>query len=368
MAVSEQEKEVYMTQIGKGGKRILHQEIWADPDAETYLTGIDHYDRPRDCRLRMKELYPQLNLGIPATNDPLPRPTLDNKNNSSNKERHTVRWDGGETATFEHGEKFFKTEEDVFNFHPLQHADFSDWKFVVESNDFTSEEIIYNRYRNRYPKEWGDKAPEFSCAATGFYNTMFMWPLLCFGWEMFLATCLEDEFEPVMAEFAEINRRVFGAFSRLPVNFCNCHDDIFMTRGPVCGRDWMNKYIFPRYEEYWSKMREKGILVHFVTDGRPDAYVDDLYRCGMRGLITEPYCDFKAVADKYPDLMLAGEGDNRVLTYGTKDDIRKMVESMVETGKRCGGYFMSIGNHIPWNVPGESIKYYLDYSDKLAWR
>ena len=54
--------------------------------------------------------------------------------------------------------------------------------------------------------------------------------------------------------------------------------------------------------------------------------------------------------------------------YGTKDDIRKMVERMVETGKMCGGYFMCIGNHIPWNVPGESLKYYFDYSDKLAWR
>ena len=45
-----------------------------------------------------------------------------------------------------------------------------------------------------------------------------------------------------------------------------------------------------------------------------------------------------------------------------------MVERMVETGKECGGYFMCIGNHIPWNVPGENIKYYLDYSDRLAWR
>ena len=74
------------------------------------------------------------------------------------------------------------------------------------------------------------------------------------------------------------------------------------------------------------------------------------------------------MARKYPDMMMAGEGDNRILTYGTKEDIRKMVERMVETGKECGGYFMCIGNHIPWNVPGESIKYYLDYSDQLAWR
>jgi len=40
----------------------------------------------------------------------------------------------------------------------------------------------------------------------------------------------------------------------------------------------------------------------------------------------------------------------------------------VETGRMSGGYFMCIGNHIPWNVPGEAIKLYLDLSNELALR
>ena len=63
---------------------------------------------------------------------------------------------------------------------------------------------------------------------------MFMWPLLTFGWELFLETCLDPRFERIMDEFAEINRRVFRAFARLPVNFVVCHDDIVNSRGPVC--------------------------------------------------------------------------------------------------------------------------------------
>ena len=70
--VSQKEKERYMAMIGQGGKRILHMEWWSNPDAETYLTGIDHYDRPRDCRLRLAELYPELIsvlfLDAPVTN------------------------------------------------------------------------------------------------------------------------------------------------------------------------------------------------------------------------------------------------------------------------------------------------------------
>jgi len=45
-----------------------------------------------------------------------------------------------------------------------------------------------------------------------------------------------------------------------------------------------------------------------------------------------------------------------------------MVESMVETGRMSGGYMMSIGNHIPWNVPADAIKRYLELTAELAWR
>ena len=137
MSVSANEKARYLAMKGQGGSKILHIEHWSTPDAETSLTGIDYYERPRDCRLRLAELYPMLELPIPATNAPIPRPKLDLANTSSNAERHSVRWGDSETDTFLHGEQFFKTEEDVFSFHPLQHADFSDWKFVVESKDFS---------------------------------------------------------------------------------------------------------------------------------------------------------------------------------------------------------------------------------------
>ena len=39
-----------------------------------------------------------------------------------------------------------------------------------------------------------------------------------------------------------------------------------------------------------------------------------------------------------------------------------------ETGRMSGGYMMCIGNHIPFNVPGEAIKRYLDLSQELAHR
>jgi uroporphyrinogen-III decarboxylase len=171
-----------------------------------------------------------------------------------------------------------------------------------------------------------------------------------------------------MDEFAEINRRVFRSFARLPVKFVTCHDDIVTSRGPVCSPEWMRKYIFPRYEEFWGILKSAGKEVLFMVDGCIDAYADDVFACGARGIITEPYTDFRAIARKHKDCFLAGEGDNRILMRNQPHEIRRMVSGMVETARMTGGYVMCIGNHIPWNVPPEAVKTYLDLSEKMARR
>jgi len=55
----------YLALMGLAPKRIPHCDPWSNPDAETYLTGIDYFEHPRLCRLKMQELYPEVELGIP---------------------------------------------------------------------------------------------------------------------------------------------------------------------------------------------------------------------------------------------------------------------------------------------------------------
>ncbi|MBN1349358.1 hypothetical protein JXJ21_08110 [candidate division KSB1 bacterium] len=358
----------YESYMGLGPRRIAHWEHWSCPDAETYITGIDYYQHPKLCREKLNKLYPELGLPIPKTDDPIPHPTLDLTGQSSNCERHTVRWGDGESGTWQHGEAYFNSPEEVYAFSPLEKADFTGWRHVVENWDFSSEDVIYQKLIGRFPAEWGNRAPEHSSAGIGFYNTMFMWPLLTFGWELFMECCLDPRFDRIMDEFAEINRRVFRVFARLPVNFVVCHDDIVITRGPVCSPSWMHKFIFPRYEEFWGMLKDANKRVIFMSDGCMDAYVDDVMACGALGIISEPYTDYKAIAQRYENCFIAGEGDNRILMRNQPAEVRAMVESMVETGKMSGGYMMCIGNHIPWNVPPEAIKRYLDYSAEIAYR
>ena len=347
--------------MGRAPKKIPHWEHWSNPDAETALTGIDYYEHPRLCRMEMRRLYPQLGLGIPEDDAPRPRPSLSGERSST--DHATVRWGDSETATWRHGEDFFKTEEEVFALSPLAHADMREWPHVVNNWDFSSEEILM---RQLCPGGAGPTPEDDS--GVGIYNTMFMWPLLTFGWELFLACCLDERFERIMDEFAELNRRAFRTFARMPVKFVHCHDDIVMTRGPVCPPWWMKKYIYARYEEFFGIVRASGKEVIFMTDGCADQVADDVMACGARGIISEPYTDYKALASRHKDCFCAGEGHNRILTGGGREDVRRMVESMVKTAGMTGGYMMCVGNHIPWNVPADNIKYYLDFAAELAHR
>ena len=358
---------LYASLFGKARDPLPHWEHWSCPDAETYLTGIDYYDHPRLCRQKLNELYPLLELWVPPTDEPKPRPVLDGDKKSSlttNEGLHMVRWGDGTSSHWDWGVGA-KTPEDVFAFSPLS-VDLSKYR-IHECRDYRDEEKLYEGYRKMFPDDWTGNGPEGKWTTVGFYNTMFMWPLLSFGWELFLECCLDRRFERIMNEFAEINRRVFRCFARLPVNAVICHDDIVTSRGPVCSPTWMHKYVFPRYQEYWGGLKAAGKKVIFMVDGCIDAYADDVFACGADGIITEPHTHFKQIARKHPDKWLAGEGDNRVLTRDIDAQIKAMVRSMVETAKMTDGrYAMCVGNHIPWNVTPEGIKRYLDYSAKFA--
>lgn len=351
----------YLALMGLAPKIIPHWEHWSCPDAETYLTGIDYYEHPKLCRQRLGKIYPQLELPVPQTDAPKHRPTLgvDGQNLRVDDQSYRyVRWGDTETRDWDFGREF-KTAEAVFSYSPLADPRNSEW---------LDEDKQFQKMRQDFPAEYGGEAPEGQVSWTSFYNTMFMWPLLTFGWELFLETCLDARFERIMDEFTEINRHVFRIYARLPINFMICHDDIVNTRGPICSPVWMRKYIFPRYEEFWAIFKKAGIEVLFMSDGNMDAFADDVMACGARGIISEPHTNYKAIAQKHKDCFLAGEGDVRILMRNNPDEIRKMVEGMVETSKMTGGYVMCIGNHIPFNVPPPAVKLYLDLSAELAHR
>ena len=133
----------YESFMGLGPRRMAHWEHWSNPDAESFLTGIDYYQHPRLCRLKLQELYPQLRVGVPKTDNPKPRP-------EEQKDQSKGRWGD---AYRDHWQQEvascrFRTHEERLGFSPLEQGDFTGWHVVVDG-DFRTEDVIYERYRKR---------------------------------------------------------------------------------------------------------------------------------------------------------------------------------------------------------------------------
>jgi len=364
---AQQPSDAYLALMGRAPRRIPHWEHLSNPDFIGLASGIDPYEKPRSAALRVNELYPHLYVGAPEDDTPIPRPE-DGVTEDENGRLRT-RWGTGASGYWDWG-KGFHTIEEVIAYEPLEHLDLSDGR-IVENRDYSvSDDELFALYGG---KEDGDREPpEGQVRGAGFYNTMFMWPLLTFGWELFLelAASHKDHLRRLLDDFAVINRRVFTVFARLPVNKITCHDDICCTRGLVCSPAWMREFIYPYYEELFAiaKSGPGDRKVVFMSDGCIDQAADDVAACGADGFVSEPMTDWKELARMYPSHLLAGEGDNRILMRNDPAEIEAMVRSMVDTARTCGGYYMCVGNHIPWNVPAEAVKLYFDLCAELAVR
>ena len=147
------------------------------------------------------------------------------------------------------------------------------------------------------------------------------------------------------------------------------HDDICYTRGVAVNPEWLRKYVYPWYEKLWEPLHKQGIKVLFMSDGRIDEIADDVFACGADGIMGEPYSDLEAIAKKNgKDKILLGNIDNRVLLSGSKEKIYAEVERCTRFGQDCPGYFYSVSNHIPYNVPADAIRHYFDACNKMGER
>lgn len=104
-----------------------------------------------------------------------------------------------------------------------------------------------------------------------------------------------------------------------------------------------------------------------TSDGTFTAFVDDIAACGVNAFVMEPATDMELIARKYGKThAFVGNADCRVLTFGTREEIRSEVERCFRIGRDCPGFIMAVGNHIPPNVPVENALYYNECYEALA--
>jgi uroporphyrinogen-III decarboxylase len=254
-----------------------------------------------------------------------------------------------ESETPWHSEYPFNTVEEVLNFNPLDHA------------EIPSIDELTNSVREYYQKGLSD-FPE-AVFPGGFYNSIFTWNIVTFGWELFLCAAKENpvKFRNILDQFEKITSLVVQAHINAGVKVFLCHDDIVWSSGPVFSPEWMKDNIFPRLKRIWTPLKESGIKIMYCSDGNLNEFLDDIADAGADGFIFEPVTDLKTITERYGKThAIIGNIDSRILQFESKESIRNEVKRCAQLGKKCPGYFFAVGNHIPYTIPIENVECYME--------
>lgn len=348
---------------------IPHWEAFYNPAyIETYLS-IDPYQESLKATQELLRSHPIDVAVVGYSNSVILRPAAEKDGMVLDEQGDKLpRWGTSFTEHWGWGEGFSDIE-DVLAYDPLSEMNFVGKGFIADYDfSLTAEELakVFQRKIDTQRTLFGDTALEL----VGLYNTLFMWPMLTFGWENLLMLCgsYPTEMKRLLAGFAQRSRRVFEAIALTDTPLVWSHDDICYTRGPVVSPQWLREFVYPFYEEFWSIVRKTGKKVIFISDGNVTPIADDIFYLGADGIFSEPHTNWENLAAKHPDKILIGQGDCQVLATNDPSKIREMVSRMTETARNCPGYFMCIGNQIPHTLTPQSIRIYFEAAAEYSRR
>ena len=239
----------------------------------------------------------------------------------------------------------FRTPEDVWAFDAVAEYGLPDFGAQVAAYQKRMDNARLN-------------SPE-QLSAGGYYRTIMSGAIQTFGWEMLLEAAADPaRMERVFDGFFRLTLHHMGAWAATDVEVVIQHDDFVWTAGPFMHPDIYRRVIIPRYAELWKPLRAAGKKVLFCSDGDFTCFAEDIVAAGADGLIFEPCNDFGFMAERF--------GQSTVLV-GSAVDCRDMTFGHWETVRRCMGVIVSVGNHLPPNIPGDMMDRYITYL-KAHWQ
>jgi hypothetical protein len=253
--------------------------------------------------------------------------------------------------------------------HAVWQADGSDYRQPVPSPFQDPEEIFrldpFEEYRpvdhrrqvEKYQAWYAEACRGDWVVPGGLYRSVVSYAIAAFGWENLLIAAGTDpeRFGQVLHRWGDYLMGYVEAWAATDIEVFNTHDDIVWTSGSVFSPEFYRTYVFPNYKRYWDCLKDAGKKIVYTSDGNYTEYVDDIAAVGADGFIFEPTTDLEYVCEKFGRThVIIGNADCRILTYGSRHDVRAEVGRCMAAGKSCPGFFFAVGNHIPPNVPIEN--------------
>ncbi len=147
-------------------------------------------------------------------------------------------------------------------------------------------------------------------------------------------------------------------------------EDICYKTGPLISPDMMKEFLFPYYQQLITNTKKRQIdkqrklNIFLDTDGDVRSVIDHYKPLGFN--IISP-CEVAAcedvteIAKKYPDLIIQGGIDKRILAEG-KNEIDRMIDHIMPYMKSRGGYVPHCDHVVPEEV---SFENYIHFRKRL---
>lgn len=153
-------------------------------------------------------------------------------------------------------------------------------------------------------------------------------------------------------------------------------EDICYNHGPLVSPETIQAFLFPYYQELIRKVKsrqldpQRRLYIQVDTDGNCVPIIS-LYREGIGMDMLDPFevasgCDVVRIGGDYPDLIMSGGIDKRVLAQDT-DTIDRHLESTLPVMRKRGGYIPTCDHGVPPEVPWQNYLHYrkrcVEYGD-----
>jgi hypothetical protein len=144
-------------------------------------------------------------------------------------------------------------------------------------------------------------------------------------------------------------------------------EDICYNHGPLISPDMMKAFLFPYYQQLIQNIKARQLdpsrrfYVQLDTDGHCVPIID-LYRDAIGMDMLDPFevasgCDVVQIGRDFPDLIMSGGIDKRVLAQDT-DTMDRYLKSILPVMRRRGGYIPTCDHGVPPEVTWENYLHY----------
>ncbi len=167
--------------------------------------------------------------------------------------------------------------------------------------------------------------------------------------------------------FAEIGRMSAEAGA----DMVTVAEDLAFNTGTFFSPETLREMIFPVIKEEVREIKKSGVPVMMHSDGDLNKVMEDIIDCGfdvLQSLQPSAGMDITEIKRKYGDkLCLLGNLDlNWLMPFGTVEDVREAVRSLIRTAAPGGGFILSTCNVLTRDIPVENAIAMYDEAERFG--